>query len=138
MKKVFIDTNIAIDLLCERYPWFDDALRLFSLADKGMMELYCSSLSLATASYIMETRKLSSKEIKESLDLFCQICTPTRVDAEVVQQAIRSPFDDFEDALQYFSALTRKADVIITRNGKDFIYSKLPVMTAEQYLASLQ
>ena len=81
---------------------------------------------------------MSSKEIKESLDLFCQICTPTRVDAEVVQQAIRSPFDDFEDALQYFSALTRKADVIITRNGKDFIYSKLPVMTAEQYLASLQ
>lgn len=138
MTKVFIDTNIAIDLLCERYPWFDDASELFSMADRGEIELYCSSLSLATASYIMETRKMRRNEIIENLSLFCQLCTPTRVDAEVVQQALQSQFIDFEDSLQYFSALTENADIIITRNGNDFAMSKLPVMTTAEYLASIK
>ena len=138
MTKVFIDTNIAIDLLCERYPWFDDASELFSMADRGEIELFCSSLSLATASYIMETRKMRRNEIIENLSLFCQLCTPSRVDAEVVQQALLSQFTDFEDALQYFSALTENADIIITRNGNDFALSKLPVMTAAEYLESIK
>ena len=137
MKKVFIDANIAIDLMCERTPWFGDALSLFSLADKGDIELYCSSLTLATAAYIMETRKMSSDDIKETIAHFCQVCLTTCVDSNVVQQAIRSSFDDFEDALQYFSAKTIDANIIITRNLRDFAASDIPVMTAEDYLASL-
>ena len=137
MKKIFIDANIAIDLMCERYPWFYDAMRLFSLADSGEIKLYCSSLTLATASYVMETRKMNKGDIIETIAHFCQVCTPTSVDANVVQQAIHSSFRDFEDALQYFSAKTVNADIIITRNLKDFIESKIPVMTAEDYLDSL-
>ena len=138
MKRVFIDANIAIDLMCERYPWFEDAMRLFSLADNGEIELYCSSLTLATASYVMERRKMSNEDIRETIAHFCQVCTPTCVDMNVVQHAIHSSFGDFEDALQYFSAKTVNADIIITRNLKDFIESKIPVMTTEYYLQSLE
>ena len=137
MKKVFVDANVAIDLMCERYPWFEDAIKLFSIAERGKIELYCSSLTLATASYVMETRKMKHEEILETISHFCQICTPTTVDANVVQQAIHSSFLDFEDALQYFSAQTVNADIIITRNLKDFAQSQIPVMTAEDYLESI-
>ena len=47
-------------------------------------------------------------------------------------------FNDFEDALQYYTAIKAKADIIITRNGKDFTASKLPVMTAAEYIATLE
>ena len=137
MKKVFLDANVAIDLMCERDPWFEDAVRLYSLADMGKIEIYCSSLTLATSSYVMETRKMSKDDIKEKIAHFCEVCTPTLVDASVVQKAIRSSFSDFEDALQYFSAKTVNADIIITRNLKDFAASEIPVMTAEDYLETL-
>lgn len=138
MKKVFVDANVAIDLMCERYPWFEDAAKLYSLADRGLIELCCSSLTLATASYIMETRKMSNQEIVETISHFCQVCTPTCVDATVVQKAIHSSFNDFEDAMQYYSALNAKADIIITRNLKDFAESQIPVVTAGDYLKVIE
>ena len=55
----------------------------------------------------------------------------------VVDDSLASQFKDFEDAMQYYTALRAKASVIITRNGKDFSSSKLPVMTAGEFLASL-
>lgn len=137
MKRVFVDTNIVIDLLCVRRPWFRDAQRLYSLAENGEISLYCSALTLATASYIMGTYKISNHDIIESIEHLCQICIPTRVDAEVVQKAIHSNFTDFEDAMQYYSAKTVNADLIITRNIKDFAEAEIPVMTADAYLESL-
>lgn len=85
MKRVFVDANIVIDLLCERYPWFLKVLRIFSMGDLGQIELFCSSLSLGTASYIMETRKLSTQDIFDGIALLCKMCTPTTVDESVVK-----------------------------------------------------
>ena len=135
MKRIFLDANIVIDALIEREEWMNEALLILSLADRGDIEVYCSSLSLATASYFMEKSKMPHEIMMDKLDVFCQICTPTRVDVSVVKQAIHSSFTDFEDALQYFSALTVSADCIITRNGNDFGASHIPVMTAVEFLA---
>ncbi|MBR0046176.1 MAG: PIN domain-containing protein [Bacteroidaceae bacterium] len=138
MKRVFVDANIIIDLLCERYPWFPDVLRLFSMGDLGQIKLYCSSLSLGTASYLMETRKMTSQEIFENIDLLCQMCTPTTVDAAVVKNALESGFTDFEDALQHCSAQTINADCIVTRNSKDFSASEIPVYELEEFIALME
>ena len=97
MKRVFVDANIVIDLLCERYPWFPKVLRIFSMGDLGQIELFCSSLLLGTASYIMETRKLSSQDIFDGIALLCKMCTPTTVDESVVKSALVSGLTDFED-----------------------------------------
>ena len=137
MTKVFLDTNIVIDALLERREWMDAVFQILSLAESGEIEVYCSSLSMATANYFMERAKMPHDVLIGKLDIFCQVCTLTCVDANVVQQAIRSSFGDFEDALQYFSAKTVNADIIITRNLKDFAASNIPVMTAEDYLESL-
>lgn len=137
MKRIFVDANIVIDLLCERYPWFPSVMRIFSMADRGQIELYCSSLSLGTASYLMETRKMSPQDIFEGIDLLCQMCTPTTVDASVVRQALDSGFTDFEDALQHYSAMTVDAECIVTRNKKDFSSSEIPIYELEDFMALL-
>ena len=138
MKRLFLDTNIVIDALLRTGELRDAALRILSLSEKGQAKVFCSTLSLATASYFMEKTKMEHGEIVERLKIFCEYCTPTRVDADIVRQALDSAFTDFEDALQYFSALTEDAEVIITRNGKDFTASRLPVMTATEYLATTE
>lgn len=137
MKRVFVDANIVIDLLCERYPWFPKVLRIFSMGDRRQIELYCSSLSLGTASYLMETRKMSTQVIFESIELLCKICTPTVVDEKVVKNALNSGFTDFEDALQYCSAQTVNADCIVTRNKKDFNASEIPVYELDEFFDAL-
>ena len=137
MKRVFVDANIIIDLLCERYPWFPQVMRIFNMGDRGQIELYCSSLSLGTASYLMEARKMSPQDIFEGIDLLCQICTPTVVDVSVVRAALDSDFTDFEDALQHFSAKTVDADCIVTRNKKDFCTSEIPVYELDEFMALL-
>ena len=138
MKRVFVDANIVIDLLCERYPWFPQALRIFSMGDLGQIELFCSSLSLGTASYIMETRKLSTQDIFDGIALLCKMCTPTTVDKSVVKNALVAGFTDFEDALQYCSALTVDADCIVTRNKKDFSASEIPVYELDEFLDMME
>ena len=134
MKRVFVDANIVIDLLCERYPWFPSVMRIFTMADLGKIDLFCSSLSLGTASYLMENRKMTPQEIFDSINLLCEMCTPTAVDASVVRLALDSVFTDFEDALQHFSAMTVDADCIVTRNKKDFGCSEIPVYELDEFM----
>ena len=112
-------------------------MRIFNMGDRGQIELYCSSLSLGTASYLMEARKMSPQDIFEGIDLLCQICTPTVVDASVVRAALDSDFTDFEDALQHFSAKTVDADCVVTRNKKDFGTSEIPVYELDEFMALL-
>ena len=138
MRRVFVDANIVIDLLCERHPWFPQVLRIFSMGDLKQIDLYCSSLSLGTASYLMETRKMSSQDIFDNIEMLCQMCTPTTVDLGVVKNALRSGFTDFEDALQHCSAQTVDADCIVTRNKKDFSASEIPVYEIGEFLDLFQ
>ncbi len=134
MKRLFLDTNIVIDFLLEREEWLDEAASILSLADIGEIEVYCSTLSLATASFFMEKAKMPHDMLRRKLSGFCEICQLSPVDENVARLSLASDFTDFEDALQYYSALAVKAGVIITRNGKDFKNSTLPVMTAADWL----
>ena len=118
----------------EREPFYDVAARIVSRADRKEIELMASPLSYATASYIL--MRYNSREIViEKLKQFTPLCTVTNVGAEEVNLSLYSVFSDFEDALQYYSALKAGASEIITRNKKDFRFSSLPVYTPEEYLS---
>ncbi len=134
MKKLFIDTNIVIDLLSRREPYYEDAAIIFSLADKKIIELGISSLTIANTSYTLlrQTNPKSAKEILRKLRLIINIFP---LDDKIIGLALNdNSFSDFEDGLQYFTALENNQDLIITRNLKDFKNSGLPVMTARQFL----
>ncbi|RHJ91444.1 type II toxin-antitoxin system VapC family toxin [Parabacteroides bouchesdurhonensis] len=135
MKKprLFLDNNILVDFLGERDPFCVPVEKLVSLADKNKVELYASSLSFATTFYLL-ARYESTEAILEKFRKFLILCSVSPVDETVVKKALASGFKDFEDAMQYYSALAVNATAIITRNAKDFKASTLPVFSAEEYL----
>ncbi len=107
---------------------------MFTLGDKDEIEIFVSSLTFANTNYIL--RKLLGKEksIKVLRDLELVIII-SDLSGKIVQLALNDDdFKDFEVGLQYYSALEVGAEVIITRNLSDFKHSKLPVLTADQYL----
>ncbi len=134
--KVFLDTNIVIDLLERREPFSQDAVRLFSMAYNKQVRLYVSPMTYATASYLL--RGHGTEGVRNLLANFRQLSRVTTANEQTIDDSLASQFDDFEDAMQYYSARKAKADIIITRNGGDFRHSKIPVMTAGEFLSSLE
>lgn len=135
MNSVLVDTNIVIDLLAKRKGFCDEAAELFSLSDKKKVKLVISSLTFANTNYVLSNQK-TSKEAREILRKFKVLVEIVNLDDKIIELALSDDdFMDFEDGLQYYSALENNVDVILTRNKKDFKNSKLPVLTAKEYLA---
>ena len=134
MNRIFIDTNILLDLLLERAPWAKDAAILFSMADRKEIELLCCSLSFSTAVYLMQRFKYMRKEIVSKLTIEKSICTVTTVSDSVIDRMLQSDFANLEDAIQYYSALAFGAETIITRNPKDFATSSIPITIPKEFI----
>lgn len=135
MSRLLIDTNIVIDLLSKRDKFYDEAADLFSRADKKELELTISSLTFANTNYILSKLK-SAKEAREILRKFKVLVELLSLDDKITELALSDDdFPDFEDGLQYYSAIENQIDIIITRNKKDFKNSKIPVLTAKEFLA---
>ena len=135
MTTLFLDTNIVMDLLERREPYCDDAVRLFTMAYNRQVKLVVSPMTYTTASYLL--RKHGSEGVRNLLANFRRLSHVATTNERAVDDSLASQFTDFEDAMQYYTALGAKADVIITRNGKDFTNSKIPVMTAAEFLATI-
>ena len=137
MKRLLIDTNIVIDLLAIREPFYDDAAKLFSLADKNKIKLSVSSLTFANTNYILQKTN-SALTAKEILRKFKILTIVLSLDDKIIDLALNdNEFRDFEDAIQYYSAIENSQDIIITRNLRDFKTSKLPVMTASEFIKTI-
>lgn len=137
MNRILIDTNIIINLIANRKEFYSEAAALFSLADKKELQLTISAQTFANTSYVLS--KLSSpKEAKEILRKFKVLIEILCLDDKIVELALSdNDFTDFEDGLQYYSAIENRIDVILSRNKKDFKNSRIPVLTAREYLAKI-
>ncbi|HEY0056891.1 MAG TPA: PIN domain-containing protein [Pedobacter sp.] len=133
MENVFVDTNVIIDLLAKREPFYKDAQDLFTLSDKKEIQLSISSLSFANAYYSI-VKHHKGVDAKRYLAKFKVLVNVLSLEDKAIELALASDFEDFEDGLQYFVAMDNEADIIITRNVKDFKNSKIPVMTAGEYI----
>jgi predicted nucleic acid-binding protein len=136
MSRIFLDTNVILDLLGERVPFFDSIAKVATLADKKKLILIVSPLSFTTIDYVLNKYE-TSESVLNKLRKFKIICKICEVNEEIINKALNSNFKDFEDAVQYFTALQSNCSIILTRNGKDFKNSTIPIMTAEEYLSSL-
>ena len=137
MKKLFLDTNIVLDLLSRRQPFYDSAARLFSLADNGVVKVSVSALTIANTHYILSKQK-TEEDAKEILRKFRLIVEIVSLSDKIIDMALNNKvFKDFEDSLQYYSASESSQDIIITRNQKDFKSSDIPVLSAEEFLSSI-
>ncbi len=133
MENLLIDTNIIIDLLSKRKSFYQEAQELFTLADEQEIKLYISSLTFANTHYLL-SKELNSNEARKVLIKFKLLVSILPLDDKILELALSSDFNDFEDAINYYTALENELSIIITRNKKDFKTSKLPVLSAKEYL----
>ena len=119
MEKLFLDTNIVLDLIGNREPFVKEAAFLFQLG--------------RNIAYI--TRKTYPKEkLYSVLSKLRSFLTIVGGGVVAVDHALALQADDFEDAVQYYAARQADADYIITRNKKDFSFSEIEVLTSEEYV----
>jgi predicted nucleic acid-binding protein len=135
--RLFIDTNVMLDFLGEREPFYIASAKIATLADKGKIEMIASALSYATVSYFL-TKFEGIEKTKDKLRKFKVISEICELDGKIIEKGLNSDFSDYEDSLQYFSALRKECDIIITRNAKDFKLSSISVMTPDEFLNSLK
>ncbi|MBA7546584.1 hypothetical protein ES705_38976 [subsurface metagenome] len=138
MKKLLIDTNIIIDLLSRKENFYAEVASLFSLADKNVIKLSVLSLTFANTNYTLlkEKKPNEAKTILRKLRLLVDVLP---LDDKIIGLALNDDsFTDFEDGLQYFSAIENNQDNIITRNLKDFKNSIIPILTARQFIETLE
>lgn len=133
MKKIFIDTNIALDLLLERNKFFNLAKTVFIVANRQRITLCFSALSFGTITYFLE-QKFTKEETKNKLKEFAKIVRILPFNEHIIDNALYSNFKDIEDGYQYFVAKEYNIPIIITRNTKDFLVDDLSVITPEQFL----
>jgi predicted nucleic acid-binding protein len=133
MEKVFVDTDIVLDLLGQRMPFYEFSARLFSKADKAEIELFVSSLSFSNLYYLL-SRQYSPDQARKQLLKFKALVTVLSVTDKVIDLALASDFKDFEDGIQYFTAIENGIQTLLTRNLKDYKSAEIVVMTAEQFI----
>ncbi|MDR3714493.1 MAG: PIN domain-containing protein [Puia sp.] len=136
MDKVFVDTDIALDMLAERKPHYQPAALLFTLADQGKLTLFVSSLSFSNLHYLL-SKMYTQASSRRILNTFKVLVKVLAVDEKIIDLALNSAFKDFEDAIQYFTAVENHVSILLTRNLKDYKAAEITVMTAEDYLLSI-
>ena len=133
MEKLFLDTNIVLDLIGNREPFVKEAAFLFQLGRNKECQLFVSDLTFVNIAYI--TRKTYPKEkLYSVLSKLRSFLTIVGGGVVAVDHALALHADDFEDAVQYYAARQADADYIITRNKKDFSFSEIEVLTSEEYV----
>ena len=133
--KVLLDTHVLLDVLAERKPFYPDSARVWSLAEVGRIDAYVAVISFSNCYYIVHKfagRVKAEKAIRLLRDAF----TPVDLTAQVLIQAIDASFSDFEDAIQFHSALHAKVACIITRNPDHFPKTPLSILSPSEFLAA--
>ncbi len=131
--RIFLDANILISVLNKEYPLFTTTSRILSLADKNRFSLYTSPVCLAIAFYFAE-KKIKSVKAKNKIQLLCEHIHITSVNNNIVLKTLHVPaINDFEDGLEYFSAIESKCNCIITEDVNDFYFSKIEILNSEDF-----
>ena len=131
--KVYLDTNILIDFVCKRVPFYEGAKGLFALGSMGQFELVTSSLSIVNTIYI--GRKYDLPIVKQRIKSILSFVSVCDLQADVVIKSLDSDWKDYEDSVQSMTALEIIADCIVTRNKKDFRKLLIPVYTIDELIS---
>ena len=134
MTRVFIDTDVCIDLFSGRKPFNKAAEIIFSMAESKKIKLFVSALSFSNIDYVLRSQ-YSGEYSRQIIGTFKTLVTVVPVDSKTIDLAIASNFHDFEDAIQYNCAIENNLTIIITRNVKDYKKATISVLTPESYLA---
>ena len=131
IKVVFLDTNILMDLVFERQPFNQEAEQIFELKHSHQIELNISALRVANVSYFLKKAKKDQTSFIKNLIYWTKI---TDLNKAIIENTLASGFSDFEDGLQYYSALQKECKYIITEDLSDFYFSEIEVLNSRAFL----
>jgi len=137
--KIFLDTNVLLDVLARREQFYAASAEVWSLAESGAVQGYISAISFNNIYYV--ARKMVGKyKADKALRILRDIFVPVAPDTQILNQAIDSTMDDFEDAIQFHSAIHAGAECLITRNPGHFkvVETSIAISTPEEFLAVLR
>lgn len=134
-RMLFIDSDVILDVLEKREPFYEYSAQILTLGDEKKVQLVTTSLVIANVYYLMR-KHLGIERAKENLRKLRIIVNIISVNEKEVDLALNSELSDFEDALQYFTALDNGINFIITRNTKDYKNPKIIVQTPQEYIKS--
>jgi len=131
---IFLDANNLVAVLNKEYPLFSDAARVLSLTDNKRFKVYTSPVCLAIAFYFAE-KKSGSELAKKKISLLISSIEIASTDVDAVRKTVKNKSVlDFEDGLEYYSALGADCKVIITENKEDFYFSEIEVLNSQEFL----
>ncbi len=133
MKRVLVDTNVVIDVLGKRTNFYEDGQDFFTYALDNGIELIVSALSFANTHYILSVQ-LKLPKIRTILLEFKSVVKVVSFDDGILDLSLGYKFKDFEDGIQYYTAVEHSCEAIISRNKKDFKSGVLPVLTPREFL----
>jgi predicted nucleic acid-binding protein len=134
--KIFVDSDVLLDVLLKRPQFMLDAMNILALADnKNSFRLMTSAVAFVNAHYFLD--KYDRQNKFHHLKGLRPNVSIVNVDEKIIDLALKKGNNDFEDTVQYFAAISAGADVIITRNKKDYIQSDIPVLTPSEFLNTL-
>lgn len=132
--KLFLDANVLVTVVNKEYPDFNACARVLSLTEIDFFKLYTSPICLSIAYYYAE-KKHGTEMARKKIDLLLEKILVTDVgEIETKKVSLNKKIRDFEDGLQYYSALRSGCEAIITNNLKDYYFSEIDVFTAEDFL----
>ncbi|MDP2753958.1 MAG: PIN domain-containing protein [Nitrospirota bacterium] len=137
MKTVLCDINFILDIFLKREPFYYSAARLFKKIEDKEIKGYLCALSFPTLFYLL-LKELSKERAIKTLEKIRIVFSVAPVDEKVIDLSLTSDFKDFEDAVQYYSAVQIKADYLITRNKSDYSDIKIPTLTPEEFLVLIE
>lgn len=131
--KILIDSDVCLDLITGRKPFFDNAKRFFEVIENTDLQAFVSPDSFSNMFYILR-KDYVPQTIVAKLESLRILILVAPLFEKIIDLALKSGWKDFEDAMQYYCAKENGCDCIITRNTKDFIKSSLPVYTPFEFL----
>jgi predicted nucleic acid-binding protein len=136
--RVLVDTNIVLDFLLQREPFFQDAELLFQSIEAGQVIGYVTATTLTDIFYISRKHTRSVEQARQAVSeiLIAMVICP--IDRSVLESAFNSGLDDFEDAVQIFGAIAQGLEAILTRDNKGFLSSPIPVLSIQELLRQLR
>mgnify|MGYP000879362857 FL=1 len=134
MKNLFLDTNVLMDILANRIPFYESSSKVYKLGLNKKCNLFTSSNTINTLHYLLK-KFIGEQDIRKALDEITDIVSVIPVNLDMIKKSLKSNHKDFEDAIQIYSAQSIKGmNCIVTRDLKDYKNSEIQVYTPDQFL----
>ena len=135
MKRVFIDTNVLMDVLLQREPFWRDSFEVWTLVESGRVEACIAATSFSNCYYLVR-KEMGKSQAEQTVRALRGVFVPVAMTEQILDRAIGAGFSDFEDAVQFHSAVHARAECILTRNPGHFPRSPLSILSPKEFLAA--